>query len=103
MAVNRARDSEIRTRIDCRDRTVREALGTLLPICLEAHLRGRKPIVVVHHLDLLPDSVSKLLKGLEQLAAELDARIVLEDRSGLVEAFRAALPGPSHFEPVTRE
>jgi hypothetical protein len=87
------RDREIRTRIDCRDRTAREALATILPICLEAHVRGSRPVVVVHNLELLPDSVTRLLKGLERLAHELDATIVLEDSSGLADAFRAALYG----------
>lgn len=92
------RDPEIVTRIDCRDRTAREALATILPICLEAHVRGRRPVVVVHHLDLLPDSVMRLLKGLDRLADELDAHIVLEDSSGYAEAFRSALSGAAHFE-----
>ena len=92
------RDPEIRTRIDCRDRTAREALATILPICLEAHVRGRRPVVVVHNLHLLPDSVTRLLKGLERLADELDARIILEDSSGYAEAFRSAMSGASHFD-----
>ena len=98
MWANGARDLELRTRIDCRDRTAREALATLLPICLEAHVRGRRPVVIVHNLELLPDSVSRLLKGLERLADELDARIVLEDSSGLTEAFHTVMCGQSHLE-----
>jgi hypothetical protein len=54
--------------------------------------------VIVHNLELLPDSVSRLLKGLERIADELDARIVLEDSSGLTEAFRAGMRGHSHLE-----
>ena len=98
VAGNGARDMEIRTRVDCRERSARETLASILPVCLEAHVRGRKPVVEVAHLDLLPDSVTRLLKGLERLADELDARIVLEDSSGLADAFRAALSGGSHFE-----
>ena len=97
--MNGPRDGEIRTRIDCRDRTARETLDTLLPICREAHVRGRRPVVVVAHLELLPDSVTRLLKGLNRLADELGASIVLEDSSGLADAFRDALSGVSRFEP----
>src|SRR5262245_15610046 len=85
--------TELRTRIDCRDRTAQQALATVLPICLEAHVRGSRTVVVVQHLELLADSVTRLLKGLERLAHELDTRIVLEDRSGLADAFRAAITG----------
>jgi hypothetical protein len=88
----------MRTRIDCRGRTARETLMMLLPICTEAYDRGRTPVVIVHNLELLPDSVSRLLKGLERMARELDAKIVLQDSSGLVSAFRAALSGSSQFE-----
>src|SRR5262245_615088 len=93
-----ARDPDVRTLIDCRNRTAGETLATLLPICREAHRRGRQPVVVVSNLELLPDSVTRLLKGLERAADELDARIVLEDRSGFVGAFRDVLSGRCRFE-----
>jgi hypothetical protein len=94
------RDTELRIRIDCRNLTVRESMARVLPLCLEAHVRCRKPVVVVQNLDLLADSVSGLLKSLQRLAGELDAKILLDDRSGFVDAFRNALSGKSHLLPL---
>jgi hypothetical protein len=91
------REREIRTRIDCRDRTARDTLASLVPICEDASTRGRHHVVVVAHLDQLNDSVSRLLKGLERLSDELGVRIILEDRSGFADAFRNAL-GYAHFD-----
>jgi len=92
------RERETRTRIDCSHRTAGETLAALAPICREARGRGKDPVVVVAHLELLQDSVARFLKGVDRLAFELDARIILEDRSGLAGAFRNALSGASRFE-----
>lgn len=92
------REREIRTRIDCRDRTAQDTLAALVPIWRAARVRGRNPIVVVAHLELLRDSVARFLKGVERLAGEFDARIILEDPSGLAGAFRNALSGTSRFD-----
>lgn len=92
-------DGVIRTRIDCRERTAQEAMTAVLPVCLEAYVRGLRPVVVVQNLELLPDSVTRLLKALDRLSDELDARIVLEDRSGFADAFHDVLAENSHLLP----
>ena len=54
------REREIRTRIDCRERTARDTLAALVPICEDASSRGRHHVVVVAHLDQLNDARAKV-------------------------------------------
>jgi hypothetical protein len=103
--VNQSSDSgstHERTRIDCRHRTAREVLLGVSPLCLDARARGGAAFVEVENLELLDDSVARLLKAFDRLADELGAKIVLKDSSGLSHAFRGALSGNVHLDSISR-
>lgn len=72
--------------IDCRGRTVAEVVGPILPWCRQARSLGGTPVVALHNVDLLGDSLSSLLKALDRLAVDFGVRVTLADRSCLTRA-----------------
>lgn len=95
-------NGRLRVRVDCCDRTAREVLLEILPPCMQARDRGERAEVTVENLELLADSVTRLLKAFDHLAAELGATIDLADASGITNAFCEALSGRAHVDPVRR-
>ena len=89
-------------RLDCRGRGAKDILLEAIPICLQARTSGANPILSIVNLEGLNDSVSKLLKAFDRLAADFGARITLADSSGFGEAFLKALAGNGHFEVTKR-
>lgn len=97
------REQRSRARVDCRDRTAREVLLEILPCCMQALDRNERTEITVENLELLADSVTRLLKAFDRLADELGAEIVLADGSGITKAFCDALSGCAHLDPVAKE
>lgn len=89
---------ELKAWVDCRGRNAHEVIASVLPHCLDAASMGLQPVIVVDNLDQLVDSVSRLLKALDRMAAQLHARVVLADRSGFATAFREAMSVSGHLE-----
>ena len=90
--------NSVPVRVDCRDRAAREVLLEILPRCLEARAAGTQALVRVENLELLSDSVTRLLKALDRLAEELGAEIALADSSGFAGAFVGALSERAHVD-----
>src|SRR5437867_2843982 len=89
-------------RLDCRGRDAKEILLEAIPICLQARTTGATPVLSIENLEGLNDSVSRLLKAFDRLAADFGARIKLADSSGFGEAFLKALAGNGHLEVTER-
>ncbi len=85
-------------RVDCRGRRAGDVLTEVLPQCRTARAVGGTVLIEVDHLELLGDSITRLLKALGCLAREFGARIALLDPSGFGRAFDAALAGQAGFE-----
>jgi len=77
--------------VDCRQKTARQVLLDVLPPCLVAKAEGGRALVIVENLELLEDSVTRLLKAFDRLASDLGAEIALADSSGFTTAFIRAL------------
>jgi hypothetical protein len=84
--------SEDRPVVDCRGRTAQNVFLEILLHCLEAHDRGGQVTIEILHLERLNDSLTRLLKAVDRLRADLGADLDLADRSGYLEAFRRSLP-----------
>jgi hypothetical protein len=94
----RPSSGEEKVYVDCSQRTAREVLLDILPPCLVAKAKGGRALVTVENLELLADSVTRLLKAFDRLASDLDAEIAFADSSGLTSAFVGALSDRGHFE-----
>jgi len=77
-------------RIDCQGRRVAEVVGPILPWCRQTLAMGATPVIALHNLELLGDSITALLKALDRLAVDFGVRITLSDRSGYTKAFLMA-------------
>lgn len=84
--------------VNCRDRSAREVLQEVFPYWLRSRLSGRDPALQFENLQGLGDSVSRLLKSCDSLAAAFGIRAQIADSSGLVGAFVGALPRESHLD-----
>jgi hypothetical protein len=93
-----APDLVLRARIDCRELTAKEVLVRLVPHCLRARAQGMRALILIENLELLSDSVTRLLKSFDRLSADFPARIVLAESSGFGSAFRDALSGHAHLD-----
>src|SRR5438552_4739155 len=82
---------EFQIRVDCRELNAREVLFQVVPHCLKARTEGERAVIVVENLDLLSDSVTRLLKAFDRLSDDFPAQITLADSSGLGSAFLTAL------------
>jgi len=89
--------------VDCRQKTAREVLLVILPPCLVAKAKGGRALVTVENLELLTDSVTRLLKAFDRLASDLGAEIALADSSGFTTAFMRALSDDGEFESLEGE
>lgn len=85
-------------RVDCSGLTAGQVLLSILPSCLEAKRQGRPPVVIASNLQLLQDSVTRLLKAFGRLAEDFDARITLAESSGFGSAFFKAMAGEAHVD-----
>jgi hypothetical protein len=94
---------EEKVRVDCRQKTAREVLLDVLPPCLVAKARGDRARVTVENLELLADSVPRLLKAFDRMASDLGAEIALADSSGFTSAFLRALSDGEHAESLEGE
>lgn len=83
-------------RVDCAGRSARDVLEAVLPECLEARSQGARALIRVDNLELLSDSVTRLLKAFDRLSADLGAEIRLADSSGFAGAFLEALSDRAH-------
>jgi hypothetical protein len=81
-------------RIDCRGRRAAEILTDVLPICRRT---GAPPTFIIDRLDMLEDSVARLLKAFDRIADDFGARITLADSSGFGDAFLEAMSGNVHL------
>ena len=77
-------------RIDCQGRRVADVVGPILYWCRQTLPLGATPVIALHNLELLSDSISSLLKSLDRLAVDFGVRITLSDRSGYTRAFLLA-------------
>ena len=77
-------------RIDCQGRRVADVVGPILPWCRQTLALGATPVIALHNLELLEDSITALLKALDRLAVDFSVRITLSDRSGYTKAFLLA-------------
>jgi hypothetical protein len=92
---------ELHAWIDCRGRNAHGVMAAVLPCCLDAGSMGLRPTILVDNLDLLGDSITRLLKALDRMADALHARVVVSDASGYATAFMDALSIRSHFDRPT--
>ena len=88
----------INAQVDCRVHNAQEVVTAVLPLCLEARSTGTRVVILLENLELLADSVARLLKAFDRLAEDLGSRFALSDRSGLAKVFFEALSVNGHLE-----
>jgi hypothetical protein len=79
--------------VDCRQLHANDVLLRVLPVCLRAKAASARAWITVENLELLEDSVTRLLKAFDRVADEFGARIALADASGFRSAFLVGLSG----------
>src|SRR5258708_1780276 len=88
----------LKTLVDCRDRGAQEILAGVLPLCREARTNECRAVIVIENLEFLADSIVRLLKAFDRLAAEPGPQFHLADRSRFADAFLDALSVNAHLQ-----
>jgi response regulator RpfG family c-di-GMP phosphodiesterase len=78
-------------RINCQGMTSGDLLQRLSPESLPVRAGGRRPVIILEHLDQLGDSITTVLKRLAERIVVADFEITLIDGSGYLNAFLDAL------------
>jgi hypothetical protein len=86
-----ADETILELRIDCAGRPAGLVLADILPVCRQAPPHVTRILIVLEHVLLLQDSLSRLIKDLARVVVWLRVPIELRDSSGCVDTFLQAM------------